>query len=236
MSAVARNILIAAMLALATSAWAQEPQAAEPAEPAEQPAAPAPPQPQPQPPRGESRTPITSSQGWQPYRVIVDRNIFSRQRGRGGPGASEENGGENGTQQQAKQTDVAPGPPPEPGTQVVLIGVSFVGDYATAVFEDRRDGAIYAAQVGEKLVDRTIQNITLDTVEVDHEGKTIEVVIGRTLAGTEAPVTAAPGTSAAAATGGSTTPGATTPASGGDPATQSILERLRARREEQLKK
>ena len=163
---------------------------------------------------------------WDEYRIVVDRNIFSRQRstGQSGPGGSSENG-----ETQAARVEAPPGPPPDPATQVVLIGVSFVGDYATAIFEDRNAGSIIAVQIGETLMDRVAKEITLDAVTFDYKGEALDVPIGRTLLGGEP--AAAPEGSATTPTGaGAST--STTPVSADQKA---ILERLRQRREQELK-
>lgn len=212
-----------------------QPQAQEqPATPSPEPAPAATPAPRPLQngaPRGEPRNAVTSSSGWQRYGVIVDRNIFSRQRTSASRGGNNAQGGNN-TPGEATAPK-PPAPPPEPGTQVVLIGVSFVGDYATAVFEDRRDGRIYAAQVGEKLIDRTVENISLDGVAVDHQGEKVQVVIGRTLAGTDAPTSTGAASSSSSSSSSASSSASTEPISD---AQKAILERLRARREEQMKK
>ena len=119
-------------------------------------------------------------------RLIVERNIFNRNRGQrptsrrggGAPGEPGEDGGES--------RPVVAAPPPDPGADLVLTGVSLVDDRYLAFFEQTRTGQIQAVAAGETLAGRRIEEMSLDGVKVEQQGVVMMIVVGRTLTGREA--------------------------------------------------
>jgi len=155
-------------------------------------------------------------ESWDRYRVLVERNIFRRDRMR------------------------PPAPRPEisrpsvgPERTVVLAGIVRQDDGYIAFFEDRRTGTVTRARSGDTFLWGRIEQVTLDYVLYVCNDKTIKIEVGHSLEGAPPePVTAAsatvPGTAAA-------------PAPASRPATEpvgrderAILERLRQRRAQEM--
>lgn len=171
---------------------------------------------------------------WEKYRLLADRNIFVRDRRVPRPvyhGPSE------------------PAPTPHAGRHMVLTGTARQRDEFIAFFEDSRTGRTLWAQIGDSLLDGRIEAITLNGVEYESDGTTTTVKIGYSLSGEPAPPPPALTREV------STPPSqpepdetqATAPAPGpeeGKPEASSptpasalteILERMRQRREQELK-
>ena len=158
------------------------------------------------------------------YRVLVERNIFSRSR-------------------RAPQ-----GPPPPVSTRpaavvvddadkyLVLTGAS-KGDGEIAFIEDTRTGQTTRVRTGDAVGKGKIVTITLRHIEYEREGQIGKIEIGSNLAGSA-------GSAMPAATGPSTQPAEA--ADGADPATDearppgaapgganAVLEQMRRRRQQQ---
>jgi hypothetical protein len=145
---------------------------------------------------------------WEDYEVLIERNLFSRQRGR-----------------RAIEAARPPAPPPPPAQRfVVLRGVSRRGESFTAFFEDTRSGEAIVAREGSLIVGGTVTGVELDGIRYELDGDEVEVGIGDNLEASGAPVSAA----------GAASPGPmpSAPADAGE--VESILERLRRRRMEEL--
>ena len=158
------------------------------------------------------------------YRVLVERNIFSRSR-------------------RAPQGPPAPVATRPAGVAVddtdqylVLTGAS-KGDIEIAFIEDTRTGQTTRLRTGDAVGKGKIVTITLRNIEYEREGQIAKIEIGSNLTGST--VSAMP-----AATGPSTQPAEA--ADGAGPATDkapppsaapggaiSVLERMRRRRQEQ---
>jgi hypothetical protein len=147
---------------------------------------------------------------WEDYEVLVERNLFVRQRGR------------------PPVDDTAPVVRETPPAQrfIRLRGMSRRGDEVTAFLEDARSGETIRIRTGSEVAGGTVTAIGLDTIRYALKGNEVEVAIGENLEASTAaaPVTAETG-SAAAAEGG-----AAADSGGGG----SVLERLRRRRMEEV--
>lgn len=160
---------------------------------------------------------------WGNYKILVDRNIFSRNRGRSFERESRE----------AKE-QVAPAPE----SYFVLKGIVQQGSERIAFFENFRTGETMRARIGDAVARGKVQNITLDTVEYELNGKLTKTEVGKNL---EGEVSSPPLTyndlieSTAMSSGVSTasTPSAETAPQGDE---DDILKRLRERRQKELEK
>ncbi len=179
-------------------------------------------------------TATAQDRSWDRYRILVDRNIFRRDRQSARPH------GTATTQQRERYTY-------DSDSSIVLTGLARRDGEFVAFFEDRRTGAITRARVGQPVGKGKIEKITLDEVEYGREGTVRRIEIGRSLTGTtpvtrlapDSPTSGADGptarpTESTAATG----PGApdTSPGSTAESDISDILERMRHRREQELRK
>jgi len=102
------------------------------------------------------------------YSVIVERNIFTRDRGkRKEPDSAQE-------QKQAA---------PAAGKSYILRGITLWGREYIAFFENSRYGATQMYRIGDPVEDVKIKNITLDHVEVENETQVVTIKIGDDLTG-----------------------------------------------------
>jgi len=149
---------------------------------------------------------------WDDYEVVVERNIFSRSRGRPRERA--------GTQD--------PQAPPRPERYIVLRGVVQQGEELIAFLEDGRTGVTSRARIGDAIASGRLSGITLDSVQYESDGQTATIEIGKNLVGG--------GSAAASPFDLFEAPGAATSeegaTAGGNEA--AILERLRQKREREL--
>jgi hypothetical protein len=158
------------------------------------------------------------------YRVLLQRDIFLRDRSAGREGPR----------------------PPQPTapvatdeTSLVLTGLVCQGREWVAFFEDRRNGQVVRVAPGQAIGPGQLAVISLDAVEYVRDGQTRSIAIGRNLAGDEAafsdtgpvqaaglaPTSAPAGAASAATNGGAPAGGA------GD-----VLERMRQRRAQELQR
>jgi len=187
----------------------------------------------------DPKTPVKTESltGWDRYKVLVQRNMFSKERGRPREEVRTE-----------RKRDVPP--PPRIESDLVLIGVVQKDGAPAAIIENRVSGKIVAVKPGDSIGAGAIKVISLDSIDFECDGILNVIKIGSTLAGT-APKTftvTTPETSASTTTpGGTSTPPATTtsttPAATGTPPTgtgagggESVLERMRRKRQEELRK
>ncbi|HYG76469.1 MAG TPA: hypothetical protein VEK08_15800 [Planctomycetota bacterium] len=146
-----------------------------------------------------------SSTAWERYKVVVQRNMFSKDRGRRE---------ERKTEKKAEK-EAAPAPKPE--TEIVLTGVVKKDGELIAFLENRTTGAYVKARPGDAVARGKVTAITLDSIEYTVDTSMSVIKIGQTLEGGSAPA-----------------PNATAPKT--DSATDSIIERLRKKRQEALSK
>ncbi len=103
------------------------------------------------------------------YGLILERNIFTRDRGRREPEPSR------------VERNVAPPPPPQ--KSYVLIGISRWGDEYIAFVENTRYGDTQMYRIGNTVAEMKIKHITLDNIELEKDAKTITIQVGSDLTG-----------------------------------------------------
>ncbi len=105
---------------------------------------------------------------WASYQIILQRNIFSRQRG-----------------PIRRRRDDRPRPAitRNPESYLVLKGIVQEGDTFIAFIENTQTNTVLRLREGESVTRGTVKNFTLDSIEYQLEGNTISVVIGRDLEG-----------------------------------------------------
>ncbi len=160
---------------------------------------------------------------WGDYKILVDRNIFSRNRGRSFERESRE----------AKEQVV-----PAPESYLVLKGIIQQGSKRIAFFEDSRTGETMRARIGDAVARGKVQNITLDTVEYELNGKLTKTEVGENLEGeaSSPPLTYNDLIESTAMS--SEIPTASTPSAGETQQDEDddVLRRLRERRQKELEK
>lgn len=186
----------------------------------------------------ESKTPAKTESltGWDRYKVLVQRNMFSKERGRPREEVRTE-----------RKRDVPP--PPRIESDLVLIGVVQKDGAPAAIIENRVSGKIVTVKPGDSIGAGAIKVISLDSIDFESDGILNVIKIGSTLAGTapktittttEAPASSGTGeTTVPPTTTTSTTPAATgtPPSTGAGPSGgESVLERMRRKRQEELRK
>jgi hypothetical protein len=166
--------------------------------------------------------PAAPEDPWARYQLILDRNIFSRQRGPiRRPG-------------EERETPVVV---PNPESHFVLKGIVQENDEFIAFIEDTQAGTVLRLRKDERVARGTIKSLSLDGIEYQLEANTSTIKLGYDLEGRLGPVTAAPRPAAIAPTApapaGTATPPAGQPsAPAGDEA--EILQRLMEQRKQQL--
>ena len=188
---------------------------------------------------------------WDRYRILVDRNMFLRDRSRARPVA-------------APRTAEAPPAPADSDQRLVLRGVARRDGVHVAFFENTRAETLVNVRAGDAIGQGRAKAIRIEGVEYERGGKVRTVLIGTTLAGGAPPALAARAKPPAPKAPSAARPRATTgPASA--PATQTtqpaqpttqpaappapgpaseasesetndILERMRRRRERELRR
>jgi hypothetical protein len=157
---------------------------------------------------------LVPTQSWDRYEVLVERNIFSRQRGR----------------RETIRTRVYT-PPTPPERYMLLTGVAKEGDVCTAFLEDTRTNAVSKVHVGDTVLAGRVAAITMDAIDYDSNGRVARIAVGGNLGGGTgrvAPPAAAPAAGSAAPAAGSASP-----APGGAAEPSDVLERLRQRAQRQ---
>ena len=149
------------------------------------------------------------------YAVLIERNIFSKNRPQRFVRAGERD------RQDPRPT------PPSPEESLVLTGVARQGKIYLAFIENTRTGSTVKAKIGDAVARGKIAGISPDGLTYESEGKSVALVIGKTLAG------GTPGLSRSSGTKASGEKAAE--AAGSGPASD-VLERLRQRRLQEMKK
>ncbi len=161
-------------------------------------------------------------------KILTQRNIFAKDRSARRPDAS------------ARRREEAR--PPTPEEQFRLTGLARQGAVAVAFLESSRDGKTLKKKSGEEIANGKVRSVGFDFIEYESAAGVTKVRIGSDLSGQiRSRPTSSPTTSSSPAPAGSspaaTPDGGTSPApapSGG--AEESILERMRKKRLEELKK
>lgn len=157
-----------------------------------------------------------SAADWSRYEILVKRNIFSKERGRA---HSEENAGE-------RKEKESP-PPPKPEADLVLIGIIRKDGQLVAFVENTKTGTVQNVREGDEIARGKFGSMTLDKADYICDGASSEVTIGKTLDGGAATRSE----SVKAAVGSAPTTG-----DSGSSGANSVLERMRKKRQEALGK
>ena len=151
---------------------------------------------------------------WEDYRILIERNIFSRDRGRAAFEA------------EAPERTV-PREEPAPERYVLLRGVVRREGEFVALLEDMRSGELIHTRTGDQLVRGTVNEVRLDGIEYVFAGESRRVSVGENLERSDLPTPLS-------ATVGQTGDTDTVPIPGAGGPAADILERMRQRRERQL--
>lgn len=162
-------IITAVLLGLAVAAWSDAGEGLEPNAPAESQAPTGPADNQELPGPSEVSGPSNPSDSWDTYKIVVERNIFSRQRG-------------PRVERSIRQVPVAP-PAPDPESYVILKGIVQEDGEFIAFLEDTQTGQILRVRRGDGVVRGKIKALTLDSLEYERDGRTTTVAMGYDLQG-----------------------------------------------------
>ncbi|MHC4331564.1 MAG: hypothetical protein ACYSWW_25960 [Planctomycetota bacterium] len=123
---------------------------------------------------GEGRGPANQEDSWAAYRIIVERNMFSRQRG-------------PRMDQSGRQRMSAPAPTPE--SYYVLKGIVQEDGVFIGFLEDNQRGRILRVHKGDKVARGVITELTLDSVQYQFGDRTVKVAMGFDLEGGQGRIT-----------------------------------------------
>ncbi len=112
---------------------------------------------------------------WENYQIIIQRNIFSRQRG---PRVDLSRG----------QRMDAP-PPPNPETYYILKGIVQENGVFIAFLEDTQRGQIFRVREGDSVARGKVKTFNLDTIEYEFGDRTVTVAMGKDLEGGKGTIT-----------------------------------------------
>ena len=153
---------------------------------------------------------------WDHYRVLMERNIFVRERTRG---------------RERRFTTSRPVGVIDTDGNLVLTGTAQQGGKGVAFVKDTRSGQTANVRTGGSVGKGKLVTITLDYVVYEYEGVTRRIKIGSNLAGVA--VRRGP-TTMSASTGPSTAPVGKGAGEAVDSNAAAILERMRRRRAQEL--
>ncbi len=120
------------------------------------------------PTAGLGQTTVEQQSPWTRYEVILERNMFSRQRG-------------FARQRRDEPGQVAAVPNPE--SYLLLKGVVQENGQFIAFLEDTRSNSVLRLQTGAQVARGVIKSLTLDSIEYAFGERTITVRIGQDLEG-----------------------------------------------------
>jgi hypothetical protein len=178
--------------------------------------------------------PVVPQDAWAKYQIILDRNIFSRQRGP--------------VRRPGEDRDTGPVKLPDPETHFVLKGIVQENNEFIAFIEDTQAGMVLQLRKDDHVARGVIKALSLDGIEYQLEEHTTAVKLGYDLEGHLGPVSAPapaspPAPTAPAPSGATTRPAAPAPSVTSPPAGQpaapagdeaDILRRLMEQRRQQL--
>jgi hypothetical protein len=107
---------------------------------------------------------------WAQYQVILQRNIFSRQRG-------------PVRQRQRITRPTRPIVVPNPESYFLLKGIVQEGGKFIAFLEDTQNNGILRLYEGDSVARGVVKNFTLDSIEYEFQDKSISVTMGQDLEG-----------------------------------------------------
>ncbi len=116
-----------------------------------------------------------SSTTWEAYKVIVERNMFSRQRG----------AAERRQRDEGRQVVTVP----DPESYYRLRGIAQENGTFIAFIEDARSNETLKVRQGEAVARGTVESLDLDSISFRLEDRTISVAIGQDLLGGQGAVT-----------------------------------------------
>jgi len=162
-----------------------------------------------------------SGASWDRYKVIAERNVFLRDRTR---------------RNDRMRLPASTAPERQPWQDIVLSGVSRVGHEHVAFLEDTRRGGTTRARVGDEVGGGKIVEMTLDGLTHERNGERARVRVGSTLGGEPPPAArpAAGGQPVAGQPAAPAGPAAAASSEAGPAGSQSVLERLRQRRLQEM--
>ena len=162
---------------------------------------------------GQGEQQDASASSWDRYKVMGERNIFLRERSRPRP-----------------KTEASPAPVRIVERSVVLTGVVRQGETYIAFLEDTRTGETSRLRAGGVVAEGRIVEIDFDGLVFEKDKKAARIGIGNSLDGASSSSSREVGSSGAATGAVPSSPGLTASDE------RAILERLRQRREKELKK
>jgi len=112
---------------------------------------------------------------WEAFKVIIDRNMFSRQRGR--------------RTEQVQGDQMRTPPVMSPESYYVLKGIAQEDGEFIAFLEDTRRNQILRVRKGDSVARGVIKALTLDTIEYQFDEKTTIVAMGYDLEGGQGAIT-----------------------------------------------
>lgn len=118
---------------------------------------------------------VPKKDAWENYQIILQRNIFSRQRG---PLVD---------RSQRRQMDTPP--PPNPESYYVLKGIVQENSVFIAFIEDTQRSQIFKVREGDSVARGKIKALNLDTIEYQFEDRVVKVAIGKDLEGGSGTIT-----------------------------------------------
>lgn len=125
---------------------------------------------------GLSQDAATAKQdAWENYQIILQRNIFSRQRG-------------PRVDLSRRQRMDAP-PPPNPESYHLLKGIVQENGVFIAFIENTQRGQILRVREGDSVARGKVKTFNLDTIEYQFEDRTIKVAMGYDLEGGKGTIT-----------------------------------------------
>lgn len=112
---------------------------------------------------------VPKKDAWENYQIILQRNIFSRQRGpRIDPS-------------QRQRMDVPP--PPNPESYHILKGIVQENGIFIAFVENTQRNQIFRVREGDSVARGKVKNFNLDMIEYQFEDRIVKVAIGKDLEG-----------------------------------------------------
>lgn len=118
---------------------------------------------------------VSKQDDWENYQIILQRNIFSRQRG-------------PRIDSSQRQRMDAP-PPPSPESYHILKGIVQENGIFIAFIENTQRGQIFRVREGDSIARGKVETFTLDTIEYHFEDRKITVAMGNDLEGGKGTIT-----------------------------------------------
>lgn len=124
---------------------------------------------------GQDTTSPEPQNVWTKYQIILQRNIFSRQR--------------SAIRQRQSSDRPRAVVVPNPESYFLLKGIVQEADKFIAFIEDNRSNSVLRLREGDSVARGIVKNFTLDAIEYQLEDRTINVPLGRDLEGGQGTIT-----------------------------------------------